>query len=220
MKRKDMVEEGGASFCMPRRHFCKAAAGIPLIFAWGSWGLFASEPDDPPEPDNLDEPTAWQEGDPEPEEMDVPAEEPEQTADEAPPCQPMDDEPPEPPGEDYAWVNGYWWWNNSRYLWVPGYWALPPRKNLVHIAGYWTYRGNRWVYVRGGWAAPGTTAIVAYTKPRPALRLRVYPAPRRIVRRHRRWRYHHDRRYRRRVNRRVSRRVNRRQQRRKKRRRP
>jgi len=219
MKKRNRVKDGIDPAALSRRNFCKTAAGIPLVFAWGSLGPFAAEPDDPPEPENLDEPTAWQEGDPEPVEMEVPAEEPEQTATEAPPCQPMDDEPPEQPGADHVWVNGYWWWTNSRYLWVPGYWALPPRGNLIHVAGHWAFKGNRWVYVRGGWATPGTTAIVAYARPRPVLRLRVFPAPRRIVRRHRRWRYHHDRRVRRRVNRRVNRRIDRRRNRRKRRRR-
>jgi len=62
----------------------------------------------PPEPENLDVPTPWQEGDPEPVEMTVPAQEPEQTSKEAPPCQPIDDDRPPRPGPDYAWVMGYW----------------------------------------------------------------------------------------------------------------
>lgn len=44
------------------------------------------------EPENLDEPTQWQEGDPEPVEATIPANEPEQTSQEAPPSQPMDDD--------------------------------------------------------------------------------------------------------------------------------
>jgi hypothetical protein len=56
----------------------------------------------PPEPENLDEPTPWQEGDPEPVEITVPAQEPEQTSKEAPPCQPIDDERPPQPGSNYV----------------------------------------------------------------------------------------------------------------------
>lgn len=219
MKKRELVDEGNRPAGVSRRNFCKAAAGIPLVFALGSPGLFAYPEEDPPEPEELDVPTPWKEGDPEPVEMEIPEVEPEQYSTEAPPCRPMEDECPEQPGDDYAWVSGYWWWSNRTYLWVPGYWALPPRKSLVHVAGYWKFKGTRWVYIRGGWAAPGTTAILAYAGPRPVRRLRVWPVPRRIVRRHRRWGYYADRRVRRRVNRRVNRRANRRQRRRVKRRR-
>ena len=148
----------------------------------------------PEEPENLDEPTAWQEGDPAPEEMTIPAQEPEQTSTEAPPCQPMDDDRPTQPAPDYVWVVGYWWWTNGTYVWAPGYWRQPPQPSYVYVSGYWTYRSGIWVYVRGGWAKPNTTVIVVYPKPRPVLRVRVFRAPRRIIRRHHRWRHHHGRR--------------------------
>jgi hypothetical protein len=195
---------------MSRRKFCTTIAGISFVGALNSVSLLASPQDGPSEPEDLDVPTAWQEGDPEPVESEIPAEEPEQTSTEAPPCQPMDDDPPEQPSPDHVWVTGYWWWKNRTYMWVPGYWALPPQKNYVYVSGYWGYRGNRWVYVRGGWAKPNTTAIVVYPKPRPVLNALVITAPRRIVRRHQNWRYYPDRRVQRRVQRRVIRRQNRR----------
>ena len=148
----------------------------------------------PPEPENLDEPTPLQEGDPKPVEKTVPAQEPEQTSKEAPPCQPIDDERPTQPGPDYGWVTGYWWWTNGTYVWVPGYWVLPPHAGYVHVPGYWTYKSGIWVYVRGGWAKPNTTVIVVYPKPRPVLTALVITAPIRIARRHHRWRHHHARR--------------------------
>jgi hypothetical protein len=197
-----------------RRSFCKTLGGISLAGASSTLALFASAEDLPVEPENLDVPTPWQEGDPEPVEKEVPSEEPEQTSTEAPPSQPIDDERPEQPSADHVWVSGYWWWNNRAYMWVPGYWALPPHSNYVHVSGYWTYKGNQWVYVRGGWAKPNTTKIVVYPKARPSLTARVITAPRRIARRHYRWGYYPARRVQRRVTRRVIRRQNRRIQRR------
>jgi hypothetical protein len=194
MKKEKRGEKEGKRSGVSRRNFCKAVVGISLGGAWSTLALFASAEDVPAEPENLDEPTPWQEGDPEPVEKKVPAEEPEQISAEAPPSQPMDDERPEQPGPDYAWATGYWWWTNRTYMWIPGYWALPPRTNYVYVSGYWTYRGNRWVYVRGGWAKPNTTAIVVYARPRPLLTAFVITAPIRIVRRHRRWRHYHARR--------------------------
>ncbi len=150
----------------------------------------------PEEPANLDEPTPWQEGDPEPEEVKVPATEPEQTSNEAPPSQPMDDDRGEQPNSNHVWVYGYWWWGDGKYVWVPGYWVIPPKTEYVYIAGYWTYRDGAWVYVRGGWGMPNTTTVVVYANPRPVLTVFVITAPIRIVRRHRRWRHHRSRRYR------------------------
>ena len=208
------VKKEGKRSDMSRRSFCGVLAGISLVGASSKLALFASAQDVPSEPKNLDEPTPWQEGDPEPVEKKIPAEEPEQISTEAPPSQPMDDERPEQPSPDHVWATGYWWWTNRTYMWVPGYWVVPPQKNHVYVSGYWTYKGNQWVYVRGGWAKSGTTSIVVYPRPRPLLTAVVITAPRRIVRRHRLWGYYPARRVQRRVNRRVDRRVNRRQTRR------
>lgn len=193
-----------------RRGFCKTVAGISILCASNPFDLFASDQDTPPEPENLDVPTAWQEGDPDPTEMEVPEVEPDQTSMEAPPCQPMEDETLEPPSEEHVWVSGYWWWHNRAYIWVPGYWTLPPAKDLVYVGGHWTYKGNQWVFVRGGWAKPSTTTIVVAPLPRPIRTVRVITAPRRIVRRHIRWGHFPHRRVQRRVTRRVIRRHERR----------
>lgn len=214
-KEKDTGWEIKRTF-ISRRSFCKTMAGISIVCASGTYDLFASEQNAPAEPENLDVPTPWQEGDPAPVEMEVPSVEPEQTSTEAPPCQPMDDDAPEQPSEDHVWVSGYWWWRNRSYVWVPGYWALPPNKGLVYIAGHWAYNGNQWIFVRGGWAQPDTTKIIVAPGPRPVLKALVITAPRRIVRRHIRWGYFPDRRIRRRVTRRVTRRNERRVERRKK----
>ena len=210
MKKEKSVEKKGKRSGMSRRNFCKAVAGISVVGAWNTLALFASAEDIPPEPENLDEPTPWQEGDPEPVEQNIPAEELEQTSTEAPPCRPMDDERPEQPSPDHVWVTGYWWWTNRTYVWVPGYWALPPRPGYVYVSGYWKYIGNRWGYVRGGWAKPNTTSIVVYPKPRPSLSAFVITAPSRIARRHHRWRHYSKRRFLHRVRRRRHRRLKRR----------
>lgn len=208
------MKKGDQQSDISRRSFCKFVAGVPFWGFIGAAKLFASEEVIPEEPEFLDEPTSWQEGDPEPTEMEVPEVEPEQSSAEAPPSQPMEDEQPEQPSPDHAWVSGYWWWKNNAYVWVPGYWAIPPRKKYVYVPGYWRYQGSQWVFNRGGWAKPGSTKIVVYAGPRPHPVVFVVTAPRRIIRRHRRWRYYPARRVRRvvrRRNRRIRRREKRRQ---------
>jgi len=166
---------------LTRRMLLKVGAVVSVAF--GAPRLTWAE-ETPAEPDNLDTPTEWQESDPAPTEMTVPATEPEQTSSEAPPSQPMADERPSAPSADAAWVSGYWWWTNGTYVWVTGYWAVPPKTEYLYVPGYWTYRSTTWVYVRGGWATPETTTVVVYANPRPVLTALVITAPRRILRRH------------------------------------
>ncbi|MDJ0765408.1 MAG: YXWGXW repeat-containing protein [Myxococcota bacterium] len=147
----------------------------------------------PPEPENLDMPTSWQDGDPLPEEMEVPAQEPEQRSEEAPPAQPIEDDVGDPPSQRHVWVTGYWWWRPVGYFWVPGYWTIPPHINYVYIPGYWHFAGGSWIYIRGGWGYPGSTAIIVYPMPRPFISVSVCPAPSRIIRRHVGWHHHHYR---------------------------
>ena len=99
-----------------RREFFKVISGV-LLFGL-SYSTLAQAEDIPAEPENLDEPTIWQEGDPEPKEATVPATEPEQTSYEDPPGQPMDDDRGEQPDTNHKWVNGYWWWSNNQYVWI------------------------------------------------------------------------------------------------------
>ncbi len=179
---------------LSRRKFIKTIVSVPLFGSGLAMVNFAAAEDAPPEPSDLDEPTAWQEGDPDPEEAKVPATEPEQTSKEAPPSQPMDDDRGEQPDESHAWVYGYWWWTSGSYVWVPGYWTVPPKTEYVYVSGYWTHRDSTWVYVRGGWGMPKTTTVVVYASPRPFLTVFVFTAPIRIVRRNRRWRHHRSRR--------------------------
>lgn len=193
-KKVDMKKKESDCFGLSRRDLLKGVAGITLLAGSGSLVRSVLAEDIPPEPDNLDVPTPWQEDDPEPFFMEVPAFEPEQTSSEAPPSQPIDDVRPAQPGSDYAWVNGYWLWSGDTYIWVPGYWDEPPEPEHVYIPGYWTYSGTTWVYVRGGWGRRGSTVIVVYPKRRRVVRVRVIRAPRRIGRRHYRWRHYPNRR--------------------------
>ena len=195
MKKRNSEKEGSKQTRLSRRIFLKTLMFITFLGGSNILPQFVLAEDIPAEPDNLDEPTQWQEGDPEPVEMAIPAEEPEQTSTEAPPSQPMDDERPPQPAPDYAWAYGYWWWTNGTYVWVPGYWVVPPHANYVYVSGYWNYSSTTWVYVRGGWAKPNTTVIVTYPAPRPVWTAFVFTAPIRIVRRHHRWRHYHKRHY-------------------------
>jgi len=197
-----------------RRGFLKIFAGFSFFGVVGAARVFASEEESIEEPEFLDAPTPFQEGDPEPFAAEVPEVEPEQSSTEAPPCQPIEDEQPEQPSKGHQWVSGYWWWNNQSYVWVPGYWAIPPLKNYVYIPGYWNHRGGQWVYVRGGWGTPQSTKVIVYASPRPRRTAFVLTAPLRILRRRSHWRYYPARRVRRRVVRRKNRRIRRRERRR------
>jgi len=188
---------------LSRRDMLKAAVWLTVFGVPTRLALAQSDDEAvPEEPENLDEPTQWQEGDPEPVEATIPANEPEQTSQEAPPSQPMDDDRGTAPGEGHVWATGYWWWHNGSYAWVPGYWVAPPEPNVVWVSGYWTYQGTAWVYVQGGWGRPNTTVVVVKPQPRPVLTVFIIRAPRRIIRRNRRWKHHHHRRGRHRARRR------------------
>jgi len=41
---------------------------------------------------------------------------------------------PPPPGEGYAWVDGYWGARDGQYVWVPGRWDRPP-----YPGAYWSH---------------------------------------------------------------------------------
>ena len=142
-----------------RRGILKTAVWLTVFGVPAGMTRGQSDEEVPAEPDNLDEPTEWQEGDPEAVEMTVPANEPEQTSQEAPPSQPMDDVRGTAPDDSHLWATGYWWWTNGAYSWVPGYWAAPPEPNLVWAGGYWHYQSTQWVFVQGGWGRPNTTVV-------------------------------------------------------------
>ena len=194
MKKRKTGKKGCKQPGVSRRSFLKTVMGITILGGSSTLPQFVLAENVPPEPNNLDEPTQWQEGDPAPVEMTVPAQEPKQTSAEAPPSQPMDDDRPSQPVPDHVWATGYWWWTNGTYVWVSGYWVAPPQPSYVYVPGYWHYYGTSWVYVQSGWAKPNTTVIVVQPKPRPLLVAFVITAPLRILRRNRRWKHYPSRR--------------------------
>jgi len=66
------------------------------------------------------------------------------------------------PGPGYAWVPGFWHWQNG-WVWLPGHWAMPPRPGLnwygpnwvPHREGEWREHEEReegrWRMEHGGW---------------------------------------------------------------------
>jgi hypothetical protein len=59
---------------------------------------------------------------------------------------------PVQPGPDYAWVEGYWYPVNGRYVWHNGYWTREPYAGAYWVAPYWeggTYYAGHWEGRRG-----------------------------------------------------------------------
>lgn len=88
-------------------------------------------------------------GAPGPDDQDY-AEQPTETATEAPPPLP-DYEQPEAPGDGYIWTPGYWAWGPDGYYWVPGAWVEPPYMGALWTPGYWGFYGGRYSFYPGYW---------------------------------------------------------------------
>jgi hypothetical protein len=58
---------------------------------------------------------------------------------------------PPPPAPYYAWVPGFYRWDDGRYVWVRGYYARPPYPGAYWAPGYWAHRREGWYFVRGRW---------------------------------------------------------------------
>jgi len=78
------------------------------------------------------------------------AEQPTETADQAPPPLP-DYEQPAAPADGYVWTPGYWAWAPTGYYWVPGAWVEPPFVNALWTPGYWGFYGGRYSFYPGHW---------------------------------------------------------------------
>jgi hypothetical protein len=78
------------------------------------------------------------------------AEQPTETATEAPPALP-DYEQPLPPADGYVWTPGYWAWGAYGYYWVPGVWVEPPYMGALWTPGYWGFYGGRYSWYPGHW---------------------------------------------------------------------
>ncbi|MGA2634163.1 MAG: hypothetical protein ABSF16_08010 [Terracidiphilus sp.] len=77
-------------------------------------------------------------------------EQPEYTADQAPPLLPDYDQPPDP-GDDYLWTPGYWAWAPEGYYWVPGVWTEAPYVGALWTPGYWGYWNHHFRFYHGYW---------------------------------------------------------------------
>ncbi len=56
-----------------------------------------------------------------------------------------------PPVDSYAWVPGYWTYENSHWLWVSGHWQAPPQPGETWVPGYWHRTVGGWVWTPGHW---------------------------------------------------------------------
>lgn len=73
-----------------------------------------------------------------------------------------------PPGDNVAWIPGYWGWDDERndFLWISGTWrALPPGR--AWMAGYWgqTQQGYQWI---SGYWSDANARETTYLPPPPA----------------------------------------------------
>jgi hypothetical protein len=93
------------------------------------------------------------------------------------PPKPIEELPPaEKPEGDYAWIPGYWAWDQDRtdFIWVSGAWRIPP-PGTTWAPGYWNQAANGYQWVGGYWG-PATTATAATAAAANAETV-YYPAP-------------------------------------------
>ncbi|HWQ93760.1 MAG TPA: YXWGXW repeat-containing protein [Clostridia bacterium] len=69
---------------------------------------------------------------------------------EAPPTAQIET-PTEAPSQAHVWVEGYWVYQNDRYIWIPGHWELRPRPNAVWVPGSWSNKSGGWLWTPGHW---------------------------------------------------------------------
>jgi hypothetical protein len=58
---------------------------------------------------------------------------------------------PRSPGVGYAWVDGYWYPSNNRYVWHNGYYTRPPSEGASWVGP--RYEGQQ--YYEGYWSGNG-----------------------------------------------------------------
>jgi hypothetical protein len=72
-----------------------------------------------------------------------------------PPPDPLEEEIPQPPGENFEWVAGYWFFaaDVKDYIWVPGEWReLDP--NWVLTPAHYVWRPEGYVFIAAYWDWP------------------------------------------------------------------
>jgi hypothetical protein len=58
---------------------------------------------------------------------------------------------PPPPGQGYAWVDGYWGANGGRYVWIPGRWDRPPYAGAYWSHPHYDHYNDGWHLHEGHW---------------------------------------------------------------------
>jgi hypothetical protein len=59
---------------------------------------------------------------------------------------------PPPPGEGFAWINGYWGNDGRRYVWVPGRWDHPPYAGAYYVHPHYDRYQEGWRMHEGYWS--------------------------------------------------------------------
>jgi len=90
--------------------------------------------------------------------------------DDTPPPQPYVEVTPPAPGDDYEWVNGYWYWNGVEYVWIGGHWASRPAPGYVWVRSGWVTVDGSYRFVPGRWSVESRRPVVRYVHPRPVVR--------------------------------------------------
>ena len=67
---------------------------------------------------------------------------------------PLDEQMTQSPGDDYAWIDGYWHWNGYDWVWVSGRWEHQ-QDGYVYVQPYYDYSGSTFIYTPGYWAERG-----------------------------------------------------------------
>ena len=58
---------------------------------------------------------------------------------------------PPAPGPDFVWVDGFWRWDEGRYVWVPGRWDRPPFAGAYWSHPHYDHYADGWHYHEGHW---------------------------------------------------------------------
>lgn len=53
------------------------------------------------------------------------------------------------PSASYAWMDGYWTYQNSRWNWIPGHWEAPISAGATWVPGHWNPSTRGWIWTPG-----------------------------------------------------------------------
>ena len=55
------------------------------------------------------------------------------------------------PSRDCIWIDGYWHWDNHRYVWNRGRWIAPPHRDAVWVSPRYERHEQNYHYTPGHW---------------------------------------------------------------------